>query len=159
MKKYDVVKLMKLSQKSIENNLYEGAIGVVIENEGTNLKVLFCNQYNEGDYAFVMVSENDLKVLNDNVDSEIRDFFSEKLSKFNLKEKGFKTKNYNAYDVVELLVDKYESCGVYKGDVGVIMDDVAVNDCVLVDFGRLDENNNFLGDCVLVNTKDIRVLK
>ena len=39
------------------------------------------------------------------------------------------------------------------------MEDYAANNEVLVDFGRLDENNKFLGYCVSVNLKDLKILK
>ena len=39
------------------------------------------------------------------------------------------------------------------------MEDVAVQDYILVDFGRLDENNNYYGDCISVKLKDIKIIK
>ena len=36
--------------------------------------------------------------------------------------------------------------------------DVAVQDYILVDFDRLDEDNNYCGDCISVNLKDVKVL-
>ena len=39
------------------------------------------------------------------------------------------------------------------------MEDYAVKDYVLVDFGRLDENNNYYGDCISVKLKDVKILE
>lgn len=75
--------------------------------------------------------------------------------------KGLLKKEFNAYDDVELLIEdpKLAELGIHKGDIGTIMEDYAADNEVLVDFGRLDENNNFLGDCVSVNLKDLKILK
>lgn len=39
------------------------------------------------------------------------------------------------------------------------MDDIAVQDYILVDFGRLDENNNFYGDCISVKIDHLKLIK
>ena len=68
-------------------------------------------------------------------------------------------KIFKAFQQVELLVDnkKYAEFDVHKGDKGTIMEDVAVQDYILVDFGSLDENNNYHGDCISVRLNDVKI--
>ena len=65
------------------------------------------------------------------------------------------------FQQVELLVDneKYAEFDIHKGDIGTIIEDVAVQDYILVNFGRLDENNNYHGDCISVRLKDVKILE
>ena len=53
--------------------------------------------------------------------------------------------------------EKYAEFDVHKGDIGTIMEDVAVQDYILVDFGSLDENNNYHGDCISVRLNDVKI--
>lgn len=161
MKKYDIVKLKNLLELYKLNNLYLNAQGIVLEINKDKSKILFLNEYNQGDYAYLEMDNNDLEVIADDIPLDFVNFIKDNLKSFNPKEKGFKEKKFNAYEEVELLVedDKYSKFGVHKGDNGVIMEDYAVKDCVLVDFGKLDENNNYLGDCISVKLEDLKILK
>ena len=161
MKKFDFVELINFNSYYENYNLYLEAKGFVIEVNGDSIKVLFFNEFNEGDYAYVEVFKNDIKLVDEQPPNQLIEIIKNNLQNFTLKLKGFKPIIFKVYDQVELLVDdgKYSKYGVHKGDIGTIMEDVAVQDYILVDFGRLDENNNYYGDCISVNLKDIKIIK
>ena len=142
-------------------NLYLNAKGFVIKSDAKASKILFFNEYNQGDYAFVEILNEDLKLTKEQPPIQLKELVENNLQSFTLKEKGFKPKTFKAFQQVELLVDneKYAGFDVHKGDIGTIMEDVAVQDYILVDFGRLDENNNYHGDCISVRLKDVKILE
>lgn len=161
MNKFDFVELINLKEEYKACNLYLHAKGFVIETYGGSSKVLFLNEFNEGDYAFLEIFNEDLKLTKEQPTNRLVDFVKSNLEKFTLKEKRLKHSDFKAYQKVELIVenDKYVKLGIHKGDVGTIMEDVAVQDYLLVDFGRLDENNNFSGDCVSVKISHLKFIK
>ena len=161
MKKLDFVELINLNKTYEEYNLYLNSKGFVIKSDEKVSKILFFNEYNEGDYAFVEIFNEDIKLTKEQPPIQLKELIESNLQRFTLKEKGFKPRTFKAYSQVELLVDneKYAEFGVHKGDIGTIMEDVAVQDYILVDFGRLDENNNYHGDCISVKLKDVKILE
>lgn len=161
MNKFDFVELTNIRAVYEAYNLYLNVKGFVIEENDKSSKVLFLNEFNEGDYAFVSIINEDLKLIENRPPKQLIDFIKSNLQKFNLKGKGFKPKEFKAYQQVELIVedDKYSQFNVHKGDVGTIMEDVAVQDYILVDFGRLDENNKYYGDCISVKIDHIKLAK
>ena len=161
MKKYDIVKLMNLIEEYKQNNLYINAQGIVLECNNEKSKIIFLNEFNQGDYAYLEVKNNDVEIVSENTPAIFVNYIKDNLENFTPKEKGFKKKEFEAYNQVELLVEdeKYSKFGVHKGDKGVIMEDYAVKDYVLVDFGRLDEDNNYYGDCISVKLKDVKILE
>ena len=161
MKKLDFVELINLNKTYEDYNLYSNAKGFVIKSDETTSKILFFNEYNEGDYAFVEIFNEDIKLTKEQPPIQLKELIESNLQRFTLKEKGFKPKTFKAFQRVELLVDneKYAEFDVHKGDIGSIMEDVAVQDYILVDFGSLDENNNYHGDCISVKLSDIKILE
>lgn len=161
MKKYDVVKLTNLIEVYKQNNLYLNAQGIVLDCNNEKSKVLFVNEYNQGDYAYLEVKNNDVEIISNDTPLTFVNYIKENLKNFMPKEKGFKKKEFEVYSQVELLVEneRYSKFGVHKGNKGVIMEDYAVKDYVLVDFGRIDKNNNYFGDCISVRLKDIQILE
>lgn len=161
MKKFNFVELINVSDSYKNYNMYLGVKGIVLEVYDKTLKILFFNEFNEGEYAFIEVLKNDIKLLDEQPPQKFVDFIKTNLDNFQLKEKGFKPKTFVAYQQVELLIDdeEYSKFGAHKGDVGTIMEDVAVEDYILVDFGRVDENNNYYGDCISVKLQDVKILK
>lgn len=158
MNKFDFVELTNIKEAYETYNLYLKVKGFVIENCGKSSRVLFFNGFNEGDYAFVNINNEDLKLIEEQPPKQLIDFIKNNLQKFDLKEKGFKPKKFKAYQRVELIVedDKYTKFNVHKGNIGTIMEDVAVQDYILVDFGRLDANNNYYGDCISVKIDHLK---
>lgn len=161
MKKYDIVKLSNLIEEYKQNNLYLNAQGIVLECNSEKSKIIFLNEFNQGDYAYLEVRNNDVETISEDAPLIFINYIQDNLKNFTPKDKGFKKKVFEAYTKVELLIedDKYSKFGVHKGDKGVIMEDYAVKDYVLVDFSRLDENNNYYGDCISVRLKDIKILE
>lgn len=161
MNKFNFVELINVKDAYKTYNLFLNAKGFVIETYGRSSKVLFLNEFNEGDYAYLEIFNEDLKLTKEQPPNQLVDFVKSNLEKFTLKEKGFKRREFKAYQKVELMVEdeKYAKLDIHKGDVGTIMDDVSVQDCLLVDFGRLDENDNFFGDCVSVNISHLKLIK
>ena len=160
MKKFDFVELINFNSYYENYNLYLEAKGFVIEVNGDSIKVLFLNEFNEGDYAYLEVFRNDIKLTDEQPPNQLIEIIKNNLQNFTLKEKGFKPRTFKTYNQVKLLVEdeKYAKYGVHKGDIGTIMEDIAVEDYILVDFGRLDDDNNYYGDCISVNLKDVKVL-
>lgn len=161
MNKLDFVELININQDYENYNLYLKAKGFVMENNENSLKILFINEFNEGDYAFVDIFKEDLILSEKQPPKQVVEFLKINLKNFNPREKGFKSRTFKAYQQVKLLVedDKYSKFGVHKGDIGTIMEDVAIQDHILVDFGRLDENNEYYGDCISVKLKDVIILQ
>ena len=161
MKKLDFVELINFNKTYEEYNLYLNSKGFVIKSDETTSKILFFNQYNEGDYAFVEVLNEDLKLAKEQPPIQLKELIENNFQSFTLKEKGFKPRTFKAFQQVELSVDneRYAEFDVHKGDIGTIMEDVAVQDYILVDFGNLDENNNYHGDCISVRLKDVKILE
>lgn len=161
MKKYNVVKLINMSDKYKGYNLYLDAVGVVIDSYQNKSKIMFFNAYNEGDYSYIEVENNDIEIIEDKVPIEFINFIKENLPKLKIKEKGFKPKEFRAYQKAKLLVEdeKYYQFGIHQGDIGTIMEDYAVQDYVLVDFCSIDGGNNYIGDCISVKLQDLEILK
>lgn len=159
MNKFDFVELIELKDAYKTYNLYSNAKGFVIESYDKSSKILFFNEFNEGDYAFLKIFNEDLKISKEQPSKQFIDFMKSNVERFTLREKGFKLRKFKAYERVELIVEdeKYTKAGIHKGDIGTIMEDVAVKDNMLVDFGRLDENNNYFGDCISVKIDDIKI--
>lgn len=155
------VQLININENYEKHNLYLGAKGLVFEKGDTISKVLFLNEYNEGDYAFVEVSNIDLGPTNDPFLIRLLKLAKETLQDTAPKEKGFKPRIFRAYQDVELLIEdeEYTKFDIHKGDIGSIMEDVAVQDNILVNFGKFDENKNYSGHCVMVNLKNVKILK
>ncbi len=161
MNKFDFVELINLKDRYNLQNLYLNAKGFVIENCDNSSKVLFFNEFNEGDYAFLEIVNEDLKPTREQPPKQFVDFIKSNMERFTLREKGFKPRKFEAYERVELLVEdeRYTKFGIRKGDIGTIMEDVAVQNCMLVDFGRIDEKNNFYGDCISVKIEHLKHVK
>lgn len=160
MNKYDLVKLINLKEDYAEYNLYLDAQGVITDINGDKIKVLFFNEHNQGDYAYIDVDIKDVLIVPNAGNSSFSEYIEEYSKSFTFKEKGFKKKEFEIYSEVELLVEeeRYTKYDVHKGDVGVIVEDYAVKDYVLVDFGRFDKNNNYVGDCIAVKLNDLKIL-
>ena len=161
VKENDLIKLINLKDKYIESNLYANVKGIILETNDKTSKVIFLNEYNMGDYAVIKVDNIDIVSLNEKMPKSLLDLISEDLSKINENKRSFQAKQFDIYAQVELIVekDKYTKHGIYKGDIGYIVEENAINNYVIVDFGRLDEKNNFVGDCICVNIEDLKIVK
>jgi len=161
MKKLDLVKLVN-EKPYLKNNLQKDMRGIVVDVKLKENLVLFFNPNNIDDYVIVNINGNDIYLEKEKLPTEIQKEVLSKLDNIKLK-----TKNYiemmaiNEYDMVELLIEdeKYTKLGVHKGDIGCVMDNKVVQNCIEVDFSGVDENGNFYGDCITVAIKDLKVIK
>ncbi len=162
MNKYDIITLKNLTDIYEQYNLYQGAKGIVANVGSEKSKILFLNEFDVGDYAYLEIQNEDIEIFpkSSKTTQDFKQFMKKNLNGFSPKEKGFNKKEVDAYDEVELLVedDKYSKFGIHKGDTGIVVDDVMTKSHILVDFGKIDKNNNYSGDCISVNLNDIKIL-
>lgn len=161
MKENDLIKLINLKDKYIESNLYANVRGIILETNNETSKVLFLNEYIMGDYAVIKVDNIDIVSLNEKMPKSLLDLISEDLSKINENKRSFQAKQFDIYTQVELVIEKenFAKHGIHKGDIGYIVEENAINNYVIVDFGRIDEKNNFVADCICVNIEDLKIIK
>ena len=160
MKEFDFVELVS-SVGYLEYNLSKGMYGIVMEIKGDEVDVLFFNPKNT-DYAVARVKEKDIKLQKEKIPNELKKEFMLKKQEVLAKAKGkIELLEINEYDIVELLVEdeKYAKYGIHKGETGCVVEDYAVDDCVLVDFSGIDNNGEYYGDCISVKIKDLKVIK
>lgn len=159
MKKFDLVKLVNFNEYYLKFNLYSDVEGFVLDINLDKLKVLFLNKYLQGDYAFLEVDKKDVVKIN-SFDGENCNHIQEYIDSFKPMNKGFDKINFKIYQKVELLVedDKYSKFNVHKGDIGIIMEDYATKNYLLVDFGKINDNGEYIGDCISVNIKDLKFI-
>lgn len=160
MKEFDFVELVS-SVGYLEYNLSKGMYGIVMEIKGDEVDVLFFNPKNT-DYAVARVKEKDIKLQKEKIPNELKKEFMLKKQQVLAKAKGkIELLEINEYDIVELLVEdeKYAKYGIHKGETGCVVEDYAVDDCVLVDFSGIDNNGEYYGDYISVNIKDLKVIK
>ncbi|MFQ6752341.1 MAG: hypothetical protein ACLRFL_02090 [Clostridia bacterium] len=161
MKKYDLVKLINESPY-LKYNLTKNAHGIIINSYIDTMDVMFFNPQNYGDYIIVKIKAQDLILEKEKLPNKVIKEFEQKKEKIISKAKEIlQTLPVKAYNIVELIVEdeKYTKFGIHKGDRGCVMDDIAVDNCVEVDFSGIDEDRNYYGDCISVNIKDLKVIK
>ncbi|MBQ7466949.1 MAG: hypothetical protein IJS74_02625 [Clostridia bacterium] len=143
------------------NNIYKGAIGFVISSSGEYLDALFYNDNIKGDTAYIQVKKDDIQPYDLPVSKELMIYLKTQIKENNLDRKNyFKTLPFKQYDMVKLIVekDKYAKLNIHKGDTGVVMEDYAVHDYILVDFGTIDGQMKYSKGCISVNIKDIELV-
>lgn len=161
MKKLDFVKITNV--KPYESfDLKCGMYGIIVKLNEFDADVMFFNPQNVGDYAVRNINLKDLEQKNEKFPVEYEKEFLEKLDNILLKaKKQFKPIKIKDYDIVELLVEdkKYADFGIHKGDRGCVMDSLAVQNYIEVDFSGIDEEGNYYGDCISVDIDDLKVIE
>ena len=161
MKKFDLVKLVN-EKPYLKNNLQKDMRGIVVDVKLKENLVLFFNPINIDDYAIVNIDINDIYLEKEKLPIDIQQEILSKLDNIKLKAKNyFEMIAINEYDRVGLLIEdeKYTKFGIHKGDIGCVMDNKVVQNCIEVDFSGIDENGEFYWDCIAVNIKDLKVIK
>lgn len=159
MKKYNIVKLINEKPYSAYG-LEKDMRGIVIEEVSNTSKVLFFNPQNVGDYTISTLNNRDLICEEEQLPKEIKNELIKNLDKILYKAKPrIKSMPLKAYDLVELLVDKYEKYGIKKGEIGCVMDTHAVQNYILVDFSGINTKGDYYGDCISVKIEDVKVIK
>lgn len=160
MKRFDLIKLIN-NRPYKDFNLEKDMHGIVMDLNSNNFDVLFFNPHNKADFIIVKIDAHDVMLENEKLTEEMK---NELLSKFDtLKHRAkdkFTVLTIKAYDKVELLVEKekYSQFGIHKGDKGCVMDDNAVKNYVEVDFSKINENGEFVGDCISVEISDLKII-
>lgn len=159
MKKYDMIKVVNVEDYS-EYNLYPGAKGVVIKDNGETVDALLFNDYNEGDHAFLEINKIYIRPICVDMPQVLRECIRNNLNGIKHNKKGFKPRLIRAKQSVLLLTERteYAERGIHEGAVGIIMEQIAVKDYVIVDFRQKDLNNNIYGDCIPVKLEDLMTL-
>lgn len=151
-------------KNDFENNkikLNKGQLGIIIEQNNDLCKFLLLNNKNLGEYAIIDININNLikkYELTKDLQNELTTFLA------NLKQNNFT--NFNDFnnqiikenDCVEILNDKYNNLGINKKDVGIVISNYAINNKVEVDFTKVDNNGKLLGNIVVVDIKDIKLI-
>lgn len=151
-------------KNDFENNkikLNKGQLGIIIEQNNDLCKFLLLNNKNLGEYAIIDININNLikkYELTKDLQNELTTFLA------NLKQNNFT--NFNDFnsqiikenDCVEILTDKYNNLGINKKDVGIVISNYAIKNKVEVDFTKVDNNGKLLGNIVVVDIKDIKLI-
>ncbi len=161
MKKFDFVKLINADYCE-KYDLPKWEHGFIIKiSTNDSCDVLFFNPRNMGDYEIVNIKNKDFEVDKESFPKELQEELVKKLASkdFVYKDK-FKPNLINDYDAVELIVkkEKYVEYGIHKSAIGCVMDSNAVDNYVLVDFSWVDENGNYLGDCISIKIDELKVI-
>ena len=160
MKKLDLVKLTN-DKPYAKNNLSKDLHGIIVDINEYNVLVLFFNPQNIGDYAVVKTNKKDIIEERETIPENIKNEILGKLDNL-LKAKDYlEDVKIKEYSLVELLIEdeRYAKFGIHKGDKGCVMDNHAVQDYIEVDFSKIDDDGQYVGDCISVKLSDLKVLK
>jgi len=108
-----------------------------------------------GEYIITEIYQKDLIVQKEEISKEIKQDINSKLDQiFKKAKKAFDIPKLKIYDKVKLLVEdeKYAKFGIHKGEIGVVVDDNAVQDFIEVDFLNFN-------DSISVNFNDLEPIK
>ena len=155
MKKWDLVRFKR--EAECPAWLGRDARGVVVEEGELSSKVLFFNPEIIGDYLIAQVSNVGLCRERVSIPPQYTRQFEPKLGELDWSKEKFNKLTFKEFDMVRLIRDReeYSECGVYKGDIGCVAIDYAVQDYLLVDFLLVDEEGNERGDVISVRLVDI----
>ena len=158
---YKLVLLKKINDEYKKLGLHEENPGIVLNENHDKSDVMFCNDFNQGDYLVLTVNNSDLEFTNmflpENLVADFENFIHRSQNEIFLKT-HFKEIPFNECDYVELIVEKekYAKYGLHKGDRGVVASDKAIKNSVLVDFENASDD--FDGFCS-IDYKDIIKIK
>ena len=143
------------------NNIYKGAIGFVISSSGEYLDALFYNDNIKGDTAYIQIKKDDIQPYDLPVSNELIKYLKKQIKENKIDRKNyFKTLPFKQYDMIELVTEKekYAKFDIHKGDTGVIMENYAVQNFLLVDFSQVDKQGNVSKNCITVDINDIKLI-
>ena len=161
MKKYDVVKLIKLNDDLKRKNLCVGLHGVVLSANFDNSVVAFFNDENLGENLTIQVDNKFLKKESVELPQKIIDILDYNNKKLFENDKPLTTKKFKEADCVELIVKKeeYVKQNIHKGETGVIVSNDIINNKMLVDFTSVDKNGKISGEIISVDVNDLKLKK
>lgn len=163
MKKYDIVKITKLTDELQKLNLQLDFHGVILSSNFDYSEVMFFNDNNIGESTICKVDNITIKKedieLPKNIIKEIDKYIKENS---NLEKEIILTKpKFKECDFVEVIVekDKYIKYGVHCGDRGFIVLNEIIKNEMLVDFTGVDENGDIYGEEVSININDLKLVE
>ncbi len=163
MKKYDIVKIIRLTDELQRLNLQLDFHGIVISSDFDYSEVMFFNDNNIGESTFCKIKNNTIKKedveLPKNLIKEVDKYIKENsLSK---KDLVLTKPKFKECDLVEVIVEKnkYAKHGVHCGDTGFIVLNEMINNEMLVDFTGVDENGDIFGEEISVNINDLKLVE
>ncbi len=154
MNKFDLVTL-KNEKMYKKTNLIENTLGIVVDSKQDKVKVLFFNPKNLGDFIITEVFEQDLIKHKEEISKGTKIDIEDKLEDIIKQAKtSFDIPKIKLYDKVKLLVEdkKYAKFGIHKNEIGIVVDDNAVQNYVEVDFENFD-------DSISVDMNDLEIIK
>lgn len=159
--KNKIVKLININDKYLDANLKINMHGIVLKEKLNYSEVLFINEKNVGDYAVIEVLNNDIKIEKEQLPNKIFTLLSTFTLNLNkTKHKKLTLPKFKMCDFVEVIVEKekYIKEGVHKGDRGYVALDNVIENEMLIDFTKIDENEEVLGDLVYININDLELV-
>ena len=163
MKKFDIVKIVKLTDNMQKLNLQLGFHGIVLNSIFDCCEVIFYNDYNLGQSTICKVENTSIQkedeIFPNIVRTELETYLASKYKQYYNAVLSIPT--FKECDYVELIVDKpkYSKQGVRCGEKGFIVIDQVINNEILVDFTGVDQNGNLYGSEINVNTNDLKLIK
>ena len=163
MKEKSIVKLKIVDKNLKKKDLNKDNLGIILKSESSTSLVLFFNKKIVDDYLVININNSLLEEQKERLPDQIVKSLTSAISnnKLNLKKQSFKPIEFEEYSMVRLSCDKekYLKFGIHKGEIGVIVENYAINNEVLVDFSGVDKNGKFYGDCIAVNINDLEFIK
>ncbi len=153
MKKFDLV-VLNNEKPYIKLNIKEKTLGIVLDSNQNTAQVLFFNPKNLGEYLIAEIYQKDLNIQQEEISKEIKQDIEKKLDELIKKAKPFfDVPKFKLYDKVKLIVEdeKYTKFGIHKGEIGVVVDDNAVQNYVEVDFVNFN-------DSISVDFNDLEII-
>lgn len=162
MKKYDIVKITKLTAELQRLNLQLDFYGIILSSNFDYSEVMFFNDNNIGESTICKVDNKTIKKedieLPKSIIKEIDKYLKDnsKLEKDTILTKP----KFKECDLVEVIVekDKYTKHGVHCGDKGFIVLNEMIKNEMLVDFTGVNENGDIYGEEVSININDLNLV-
>lgn len=163
MKKYDIVKITKLTAELQRLNLQLDFHGIILSSNFDYSEVMFFNDNNIGESTICKVDNKTIKKedieLPKSIIKEIDKYLKDnsKLEKDTILTKP----KFKECDLVEVIVekDKYTKHGVHCGDKGFIVLNEMIKNEMLVDFTGVNENGDIYGEEVSININDLNLVE
>lgn len=163
MKKYDIVKIVRLTDELQKLNLQLDFHGIILSTGIASCEVMFFNDFNIGQSTICTVDNNLIKkedaCLPKNIIKELDNY---------LKKQPIQNKNlvltkpkFKECDYVEVVVEKnkYSQHNIHCGSKGFVVLDEMIDNEILVDFTYVDENGDIYGEELSINIDDLRLVE
>ncbi len=163
MKKYDIVKITKLTEELQKLNLQLDFHGIILSSNFDFSEVMFFNDNNIGESTICKVDNKTIKKedveLPKNIIKEIDKYLKDNMK--SEKDIVLTKPKFKECDLVEVIVekDKYTKHGVHCGDKGFIVLNEMIKNEMLVDFTGVDENGDICGEEVSININDLKLVE